>query len=177
MRRRFEGWSGWMGPGTHTLRPLSGSKRLLLGTCIPFSCFQYHLLADKRIWKSVPIGSIADYVTLTLLRVAILLFYQQIFSVGERFRRISLAIMIISRIWTAVCILAIMFICDPVSHFWDRLGHGRCLDYMLFFLVTEVVETAMDLFILVMPIPMMAQLTLPLHSRISIIGIFMLGAL
>jgi hypothetical protein len=48
---------------------------------------------------------------------------------------------------------------------------------MLFYLITEIIETVLDAVILILPIKSVLALQLPTRIRLSILGIFLLGGL
>jgi hypothetical protein len=67
--------------------------------------------------------------------------------------------------------------CTPADHFWKPLSPGVCHDFMLFYLITEIIETVLDAVILILPIKSVLALQLPTRIRLSILGIFLLGGL
>jgi hypothetical protein len=127
----------------------------------------------KALWVSSDI----DYTVLTLIRLSILVFYRSIFDVNSKFRKASFALGITTILWAVACTFANIFMCTPVSHYWDPLGEGKCQNFLLFFLIVVVFEIVMDAVLLVLPIPALLGLKMPLGTRLSIIGIFLLGIL
>lgn len=66
--------------------------------------------------------------------------------------------------------------CTPISFFWDKsIQGGFCIDGVLFYFVTAGISTFTDLWILVMPMPMVWGLHLPLRQRLIIMVLFALG--
>jgi hypothetical protein len=135
---------------------------------------QYEGVQDYLL--SIFIGGITDYITTTFIRLSILFFYCNIFGAESKFRYASMSIAATSIVWNIVCVLAQIFMCTPVDHLWKPLSPGVCHNYMLFFLIVEIFETMMDASILALPIPSILALQLPLRTRLSVIGIFLLGA-
>lgn len=115
--------------------------------------------------------------TLTFVRLSILAFYRHFFGLSRAFNIAALVIAATSTLWTIACIFAYVFMCEPVDYLWKPLEKGVCHDYMLFFLITEIIETIMDFSILMLPIPALSRLHLEMRTRLLIIAIFMLGIL
>lgn len=67
--------------------------------------------------------------------------------------------------------------CTPISFFWTEgtEGKGTCIDIVAFYFGTAGISTFTDLWILVMPMPMVWGLNMPLRQRVSIMVLFALG--
>lgn len=67
-----------------------------------------------------------------------------------------------------------IFICTPISHYWDPVPHGRCVDQPKIFLTDTALAIITDFLILVIPIPLIWRLRMSLCRKLKIIA--MLGA-
>lgn len=66
--------------------------------------------------------------------------------------------------------------CTPISFVWDKtILDGTCIDVVSFYFGTAGISTFTDLWILVMPMPMVWGLHLPLRQRVIIMVLFALG--
>lgn len=65
--------------------------------------------------------------------------------------------------------------CRPIDGFWHRSKPSTCINFNVMSLWIGTVETAVDLFILAIPIHMAFDLHVPIRSRIAVAGIFALG--
>lgn len=69
-----------------------------------------------------------------------------------------------------------LFQCTPISFFWNKsILDGTCIDVVTFYFATAGISTFTDLWILIMPMPMVWGLHLPLRQRIIIMVLFALG--
>jgi len=111
-------------------------------------------------------------------KMSILLFYQRIFFISDRYRRVSLGLMIFTIAWFLAVILVALCICRPSHQFWDNSGLSvdRCVHWQSFLYTMLIVDTFIDMFILVLPIRTASKLQLPRKTRIAVAGIFALGS-
>ena len=116
------------------------------------------------------------FVTVTALKMSILWLYRRIFAT-ETFRRVALISMVVVVIWFLGAELLNILVCLPVQSFWNPTVKGHYLNFDLFFLVTSIIETVIDLFILILPVPVISTIQLPPRSKIMLYGIFFLGGL
>lgn len=65
--------------------------------------------------------------------------------------------------------------CTPISFFWNKNIEGTCIDVVMFYFSTAGISTLTDLWILIMPMPMVWGLNMPLRQRVSIMMLFALG--
>lgn len=69
-----------------------------------------------------------------------------------------------------------LFQCTPIAFFWDKsIKGGFCINGVAFYFSTAGLSTFSDLWILVMPMPMVWRLHLPLRQRIVLVVLFALG--
>ncbi|KAF2106037.1 hypothetical protein BDV96DRAFT_675857 [Lophiotrema nucula] len=109
------------------------------------------------------------------VKLSILLFYQRIFFVTTGYRRISLALTLLSTTWYIAAQVANLLTCQPIDSFWHRLKPGKCFNFNAMYLGTGIVDLLIDIGILVLPIRMACKLHLPTRTRVAVAGIFALG--
>lgn len=70
--------------------------------------------------------------------------------------------------------------CRPVSFFWRQYAgatDGSCIQVLDFFLAFGIVNMIVDVFILIVPIPLIMRLQMNTRKKISVSGIMLLGSL
>lgn len=109
------------------------------------------------------------------IKMSILFFYRRIFFITVGYRRASLAIMLVSTAWFIATQIANLLMCQPIDSFWIRTKPGKCMNFNVMFLGTGIVDTLIDLAILLLPIRMAFTLHLPMRTKVAVAGIFALG--
>lgn len=79
--------------------------------------------------------------------------------------------------WLVTLIFAITFQCKPVAAVVDGAVEGECYDVLLGFLITEIINLALDVGVALLPIKTIWDLNLPLRERIGIVIIFLTAGL
>ncbi|MCJ1263085.1 hypothetical protein MMC22_002955 [Lobaria immixta] len=72
-------------------------------------------------------------------------------------------------------VLEALLLCRPVPYGWDKSIHGVCGNQQLGFLLTGIVNLIIDVFIVLLPMPMLWGLQMPLMKKVAISGIFGMG--
>lgn len=71
-----------------------------------------------------------------------------------------------------------LFDCQPIEKFWDlRITRGSCIDWTKINIFSGVMNTATDIFILLLPIFLLRKARLPRWERIGLLLIMMTGGL
>lgn len=69
----------------------------------------------------------------------------------------------------------------PISNaFIHALGtvyNDKCIDAIPMYLTQAYADVVLDVFILIIPIPMIYKLRLPSRQKIAVLGIFLLGGM
>ncbi|KAG7423554.1 Satratoxin biosynthesis SC1 cluster protein 4 [Fusarium oxysporum f. sp. raphani] len=74
-------------------------------------------------------------------------------------------------------VLVAIFQCHPVEMAWDiTISDGSCIDRMAYFIAILALNVTTDLFMLVLPIPMLWKVKMPKRQKLGLIGIFMTGS-
>lgn len=116
------------------------------------------------------------YITsICAVKLSILYFYRRIFFVTKNYQQISLAVILFTVAWYIATIVATA-VCDiPMEGFWNPRKRKRSLNFGVIFLVTGIIDTLIDVLILVLPVRVAFTLQLPTRTRLAVAGIFALG--
>ncbi|KAJ5645959.1 hypothetical protein N7490_002331 [Penicillium lividum] len=116
-------------------------------------------------------------VCMPAIKVTMVLFYWRLFS-GDR--RIRIALYTIGSMlfaWFVGALASGLVVCEPLPKFWDHSIPGKCLHTMTYFRAIAGTNLATDVFLLVLPIPIVWGLHRPASERLALIAVFTLGAL
>ena len=144
----------------------------------------------KNFWT----GELLYCLTIGLVKFSILAFYWRLFKVSIRIpvyvlRAVTICweIGVVGDIfypsisaWLTSAItkiLATVFQCVPVSGFWNKTIHAKCVNPKHAFLGNSIPNIATDIALLLMPVPYIWRLHRTSSQKIVLTGIFMLGGL
>src|SRR5688572_17736685 len=107
------------------------------------------------------------------VRASIILFYLRVFppESGNKLRRILQFTMIFNVIYNLSFLLAVIFQCNPISHFWthwDGEAEGHCGNSTILIWVAAATGIVFDLWLLALPFRQL--LVLNLHWKKKLIG-------
>ncbi|KAF1962869.1 hypothetical protein CC80DRAFT_99403 [Byssothecium circinans] len=127
--------------------------------------------SQKAFWASLWIYNLA----LTSTKLSILVQYLRIFP-NVRFRLVCFVAIGVVIAWGVWSIFGNMFICLPVTFFWNKdvLG-GKCLNQTLVWFMNASINIAQDVIILLMPIWVLRGLAIPAKQKKALIIVFLLG--
>ncbi|KAK3934152.1 hypothetical protein QBC46DRAFT_274401, partial [Diplogelasinospora grovesii] len=141
----------------------------------------------KNLW-AVPFDSITNFLTRVyamlhvyiiarlLSRTAILLFYLRVFQdVAKRTIIITLLFILAHDVSSTIIFLCV---CRPLNFFWDRWDgehEGRCIDLSAVMWALCAIPISLDVWIALLPIPLLAKLNLPLKKKVAAASMFALG--
>ncbi|KAI2623474.1 hypothetical protein GGS26DRAFT_219028 [Hypomontagnella submonticulosa] len=121
------------------------------------------------------------YVSITLyqsglffIKMAFLTQYYRVLAI-KTMRKTFTAAMIIIGCWSLSQIFIGIFICDPISGFWDQSPTSTCIPNYPQWYINAAGNIATDIAIFVLPLPTLRHLHLPKAQRLVLIGIFSLG--
>ncbi|PNS20585.1 hypothetical protein CAC42_312 [Sphaceloma murrayae] len=126
----------------------------------------------KWFWVCIWIYNIS----LTATKFSIVFQYKRIF-VTDRFQlavKAMLVILTIYGLWTA---LGCIFICWPVSKFWDHTQPGKCMPQWPIFFGNSYLNIITDLMIILSPLPVLSNLQMPKRQKLALGGVFLIGSL
>ncbi|KAI1361986.1 hypothetical protein F5Y08DRAFT_313337 [Xylaria arbuscula] len=114
---------------------------------------------------------------ITSIKLSILWFYYDLFSVDRALLRVIQATAAICVVWFVVATLVIALQCMPVRAYWEHFDlPPYCLEYPRVLLGYEVSNLLIDVAILCIPTGTVLRLRLSWGKKVSIIGIFLVGA-
>ena len=114
-------------------------------------------------------------VGITLIRISVVLFYHRIFGRERKFR-IALWCtggMLIA--WFIAISAVSIFQCSPVQKQWDYTLPGHCLSFYGTFIGVTAPNVFIDLFLLLLPVPMLWKLQIRTTQKIALTANFLLG--
>jgi hypothetical protein len=75
-------------------------------------------------------------------------------------------------------VMGSIFACTPVAFFWDRsLPNGHCINLLAFWFSNAAFNILSDIFIIILPIPVLKSLSIPRKQKYGLIMIFIMGGL
>ncbi|KAF5657790.1 integral membrane protein [Fusarium heterosporum] len=110
-------------------------------------------------------------------KIALLIFYLRLSP--QRWFRIAIWIGIgVISVYTTILFFLVMFACKPMSMNWDiTVTGGVCINQTKTYIATAAVNIISDIYLFVLPLPMVFQLQLPAKQKIGLMGIFTIGSL
>lgn len=115
-----------------------------------------------------------------LVRLSILLFYHRIFGYVPLARRLIQFSFVLIITCCIAFDLAIWFGCTPIDYFWkawDGRGGGSCISTHGIFWAGAFITIAIDLWVMLIPIPFILRLNLSLRKKILSAIMFAFGIL
>ena len=104
------------------------------------------------------------------------MFYRRTFQDSSRLFSISLWIGFgLNTVWVVVFSLLTVLGCQPLQKFWVPWIQGTCLSFPASSFASNVSSVVMDLYILLLPVPMVLRLQVKLVKKLMCIGLFFLG--
>ena len=140
----------------------------------------YVFTPDDIIYTKITFASTVLYYFITCItKVSLLLLLHRIFAISRAFRiQIYIVEGMVVAFWISATV-ADCLSCFPLEWGWLNGNDNPkyCINYNIFWLVTGIIESVIDLIILVLPFRIISKLHLDRSKRISVIGIFLLGGL
>jgi hypothetical protein len=90
----------------------------------------------------------------------------RIFRIRRNLLRVILAVTTILISYCVAAVLAGIFVCKPISAFWD--GGGNCINENILFIVSSFISFITDATILVLPIILAWTLNVPLGKKFRV---------
>lgn len=127
--------------------------------------------------KTLLATQVLYYCAQTLIKISLLLLYHRLFSVNKPFRIALLAAGALVMIWWTASFWDTIFQCVPVQASWDKsIKNARCQNIRDAALGTGISNLILDLVFLLLPVPMVWRLHVSRRVKVSLTGIFLLGA-
>ncbi|GKT48962.1 uncharacterized protein ColSpa_09143 [Colletotrichum spaethianum] len=164
-----------------------GSTWALAGIAVTFRFLGRRLKRNDICVEDwlILISLIAYIVTLSTIKLSILLFYWRIFSARFSIKVLLWFLAGVNLMWALIVLSIAIFQCFPAQYFWMRYApvppspdEFTCtIDPRIFFKANSIPSIVADAFIVILPMPYVWTLQMPRSQRIAVIGIFALGAL
>ena len=116
-------------------------------------------------------------VTVALAKVAILLFYLRL-NPNKHFRYRVFAVLTITVAYMILLLMVQIFSCNPIRKFWDLslAKTGHCLNIEGLYLATPIINTILDVLVLIIPIPMVMKLQVSWRYKLGLGVLFAVGS-
>ncbi|KAI1326235.1 hypothetical protein F5Y16DRAFT_236131 [Xylariaceae sp. FL0255] len=93
----------------------------------------------------------------------------------KKFRIICVIAMVLIGTWSFSQVLVSIFFCKPIAGFWDSSLNAKCIPDLPEWYTNAAGNIFSDVFIFILPMPVLAHLNLPTAQKIPLLGIFSLG--
>ncbi|PMD58647.1 uncharacterized protein K444DRAFT_724157, partial [Hyaloscypha bicolor E] len=139
----------------------------------------------QHLWKIAPevLPSVVEffYITevfyaapLAFAKISVLLLYLRIFM-APWFRFTVWATIICVATSATITTLMAIFQCIPIQSIWNPALPKTCIDVNTFSIATSAVNTALDVVIIMIPLPELNTLNLHWKQKIGVFGVFLTG--
>lgn len=121
-----------------------------------------------------------------MTKTSILLFYFRLFGTpGTRpgFRKVLYTTQALVVVWLVASLIPGTFRCHPIRAMWSPLVVDApnvrvyCINDTDYYIASSAFNVALDLWILVLPLPIVWKLQLSARRKVGLTGIFLLGGL
>lgn len=127
----------------------------------------------KDSWSA----SLTYNLSVLFLKDSLLLQYLR-FSIDRGYQRACWALGIIITTYGVSVLFVGIFSCRPISFSWDNsVEGGQCINFSTFWLFNASFNSATNIIICILPIPVLIALTLPRKQAIILTCLFLLGPL
>jgi hypothetical protein len=147
--------------------------------CCPLSydtvCSLYHK-AFRTNSDPVYIAWSTYILVVTLCKIALVFFYLEIFE-SRRFQISAYIILIYLVVTSLASFFITIFVCQPVSFYWNRDIEGKCMDPQIIAYGCSACAIVQDLILLILPLVFVRNLQMMRHRKIGAIIMFSVGSL
>lgn len=113
-------------------------------------------------------------IALVSVKLGILAFYYRVFAV-PLFRKFVLVTAAFVIAWGIGITVTLALACRPIEAFWDADVKGKCLELVTFTYFTNISNLITDIWIFLMPIPVIWHLQLQTKKKLMLCLIFSIG--
>jgi hypothetical protein len=111
------------------------------------------------------------------LKVSICLFYRRVLS-DVVYRHSAFVLIGVSTLWIIATEVSNLVTCIPIRKRWHLEMIASCpVDFNIMYLATGCIETVIDAAVLLVPVRVVLKSHMSLQTRLSVVGIFLLGGL
>ncbi|CEL10859.1 hypothetical protein ASPCAL13967 [Aspergillus calidoustus] len=148
------------------------------------SCYGIHIwnftISRLTLYQRTVLAASVLYIpALALAKLAILmLYYILLRTITDIWKYIICTVAFLISGYSIAFVLAIIFACSPVAKSWDpTITNGSCIDVKAIYLGSVVTNTASDVILILIAVPIVCKLRLPLLQRLGVIALFGVGCL
>ena len=109
-----------------------------------------------------------------MIKLSILTFYYRVF-ITPAFRRVVLVTITFIALWVLTITVVLALECRPIAKFWNPLLPGKCFNLVAFSYFTNISNLVTDLWIFLLPLPVIWGLHISNHQRLGLCGVFLIG--
>lgn len=107
-----------------------------------------------------------------------LFFYARVFGVINQWFKYALWTLHSANVaWLVGIIFGVIFECSPIQKAWKISLEGTCVNTQTLWLASGITSLLIDIFILLIPLPMLWKLQMKVSRKLQIIGVFVCGYL
>ncbi|XDG02149.1 hypothetical protein ABKA04_001764 [Annulohypoxylon sp. FPYF3050] len=133
-------------------------------------------LAALTIWISPPLWGLSS----SLIKMSILTSYLRIWS-DRPFKHLCHILLFLLTLFGLSLFLGGVFACVPIPLSWEppsptSRSSSQCIDLPQFMFVTSILNTALDLIIFAIPVPLVRRLQIAARQKVALTGVFTIGA-
>ena len=118
--------------------------------------------------------------SLSTIKIAMLLFYLRLFGFHRFFRRVLYSTAALVTSWFIGTTFVAIFRCSPVNAAFDPdpfHQEAHCFHGKAYLIPTALLDVLLDVWVLILPLPMVWKLQLSQRQKYCLSAIFLLGAL
>ncbi|KAI9850382.1 MAG: hypothetical protein M1838_005772 [Thelocarpon superellum] len=128
----------------------------------------------EHLLRSLYIYLIVYVLCLPTVKLSILLFYLRIFTTPN-FKRLAYVSIAFVVIWSLSAFLALVFACQPINAWWIADVNAHCMNDYDFLMAESGITILTDVWLLVMPMPLVWKLQISRQQKLALSGVFLLG--
>lgn len=116
---------------------------------------------------------------MTFVKISLLDFFLSIFSIRKSFRIAAYTLMAITASYGIAFTIATLASCQPFEANWDKLSYPdyKCINTSVFYVAQGAIGAALDISILLMPIPIVWAMNARTQRKIGLTVLFTIGIL
>ncbi|CAD6590680.1 MAG: hypothetical protein ASARMPRED_004965 [Alectoria sarmentosa] len=132
----------------------------------------------STLLKLMMSGIVTYTLTITMVKISILVLYRRIFSTAA-FKRSTLIVGAAVMLWFFVALFTDLFQCHPFQAAFDPelLFTNQCVNLQAYYWGIAGSNLCIDIVMLYMPLHMVGGLKLPTRQKIALSGVFLLGGI
>lgn len=141
---------------------------------------EHNLTCTQHIWST----NLTYVASTTFIKLAILCQYLRLFDMQSKVARVCTWMMIaLTASWGITFFLLALFSCRPIAKNWNFTLPGTCVawgskdpdEFFATWAAHSASNMALDMLVLVLPIPFLKSLRVQGKTRIGLIGLFAVG--